>query len=121
MWNGNFSKPEATREYPHGHTEVVRIGAAQILRNTFEPGWQWSKDIGSSVHKTICDASHTIYVQQGHVRVRVADGSEKDLHAGEVAYLAPNHDAWVVGNETAITIDFQDMIETAKKFVPKPE
>ncbi len=35
------------------------------------------------------------------------DGTELEVLAGEVSSLPPGHDAWVVGDETVVTIDWQ--------------
>jgi hypothetical protein len=43
------------------------------------------------------------------------DGTERDVKAGEVSSLPPGHDAWVVGNEPSILVDFQGMVDYAKQ------
>jgi 3',5'-cyclic AMP phosphodiesterase CpdA len=40
------------------------------------------------------------------VHVVMADGMELDIHPGEVSVLPPGHDAWVVGDEPAVAIDW---------------
>jgi len=37
------------------------------------------------------------------------DGTEFDCHPGDVSLLAPGHDAWVVGDEPVVVVDFQGM------------
>jgi hypothetical protein len=43
-----------------------------------------------------------------------ADGSEFDLHAGDVSALPAGHDAWVVGNGPAVLIDWAGASNYAK-------
>jgi hypothetical protein len=47
--------------------------------------------------------------------VLMDDGTKLECKAGDVSLLPKGHDAWVVGNEPAIVVDFQGMIDYAKK------
>jgi hypothetical protein len=42
------------------------------------------------------------------------DGREFDCGPGDVSLLPSGHDAWVVGNEPAVVVDFQGMLDYAK-------
>jgi hypothetical protein len=42
------------------------------------------------------------------------DGKEFDGKPGDVSLLPSGHDAWVVGNEPAVAVDFQGMIDYAR-------
>jgi hypothetical protein len=42
------------------------------------------------------------------------DGTQLDCKAGDVSLLPQGHDAWVVGNEPAVVVDFQGMVDFAK-------
>jgi len=44
----------------------------------------------------------------------MADGGEFDCGPGVVSLLPSGQDAWVVGNEPAVVVDFQGMIDYAK-------
>ena len=50
----------------------------------------------------------------GRMHVVMDDGSEEDFSAGDVVVLPPGHDAWVVGNETAVAIDITGSAVWAK-------
>ena len=41
------------------------------------------------------------------------DGSEFDCRPGDVSSLPSGHDAWTVGDEPAVVVDFQGMIDYA--------
>ena len=43
------------------------------------------------------------------------DGTEITSRAGDVVSLPAGHDAWVVGKEPVVVIDFQGMIDYAKQ------
>jgi hypothetical protein len=47
------------------------------------------------------------------------DGTERDFKAGDVSLLEAGHDAWVVGNEPVVVVDFQGMADYAKELAKK--
>lgn len=47
------------------------------------------------------------------------DGTEKECKAGDVSLLPSGHDAWVVGNEPVVVVDFQGMVDYAKHSAKK--
>jgi len=47
------------------------------------------------------------------------DGTEKDCKPGDVSQVPPGHDGWVVGNEPAVIVDFQGMVDYAKQSMKK--
>jgi len=49
---------------------------------------------------------HIGYVISGRMRVRAKDGTELEIGPGEAFAAAPAHDAWVVGDEPCIALDF---------------
>jgi hypothetical protein len=48
------------------------------------------------------------------MRVRMDDGTELDCKDGDISLLPSGHDAWVVGDEPVVVIDFQGMVDYAK-------
>lgn len=112
-WN-NFSKADEVREFPKGRLELLKIGGAIIGRGIFEPGWRWSTSVQPIVHTHSCEAPHFQYHVSGILRVKMDDGTEFDCHPGDVSLLPSGHDAWTVGDEPAVVIDFQGMIDFAK-------
>ena len=97
-----------------GKVELVKIGGRMIGRATFQPGWKWSDSVKPLVKTKSCEAPHFQYHISGTLRVRMDDGTEKDLKPGDISLLPPGHDAWVVGNEPVVVVDFQGMIDYAK-------
>ena len=73
---------------------------------TLQPGWRWSEDIKPIAGTDWCEAPHQQVVLQGLMRVKMADGREFDLGPGSVSSLPEGHDAWVVGDEPAVAIDW---------------
>lgn len=111
----DFRKPDEVREFPKGRLELIAVGGATVGRAVFEPGWRWSTSVQPLVKTRSCEAPHFQYHVSGVMRIRMDDGAEFDCRAGEVSLLPPGHDAWVVGNEPAVVVDFQGMIDYAKR------
>lgn len=109
-----FKKPDEIREFPKGRLELIKIGGATVGRAVFEPGWKWSTSVQPLVNTKSCEAPHFQYHVSGVLRILMDDGAEFDCRPGEVSLLPSGHDAWVVGNEPAVVVDFQGMIDYAK-------
>jgi hypothetical protein len=108
----DFRKPDEVREFPKGRLELIKIGGATVGRAVFEPGWRWSTSVQPLVNTKSCEAPHFQYHISGVLRIKMDDGTEFDCKPGEV--LPSGHDAWVVGNEPAVVVDFQGMIDYAR-------
>ena len=110
----NFGKPDEVREFPKGRVELITIGGVTIGRATFEPGWRWSESVQPLANTKSCEAPHFQYHVSGVLMVRMDDGTEFECRAGDVSLLPSGHDAWVVGDEQAVVVDFQGMLDYAK-------
>ena len=110
----NFDRPDEVREFPFGRVELVKVSGATIGRGFFDPGWRWSTSVKPIANTHSCQAPHFQYQLQGVLHVVMDDGTEFDLHAGDVTMIPPGHDAWVVGDEQVVVIDFQGMVDYAK-------
>ena len=110
----SFLKPDEVRTFPKGKVELVKIGGAVIGRATFEPGWKWSTSLQPLVKTKSCEAPHFQYHVSGTIKILMDDGTQFECTAGDVSLLPEGHDAWVVGSEPAVVVDFQGMIDYAK-------
>ena len=111
----SLNSPEETREFDRGKLELVKVGGAIVGRAILQPGWKWSESVKPIVKTESCEAPHFQYHVSGTLRVRTDDGTERDLKAGDVSSLGAGHDAWVVGNEPVVVVDFQGMKDYAKE------
>ena len=110
----DFRKPDEVRAFPKGRLELINIGGATVGRAVFEPGWKWSTSVQPLVKTKSCEAPHFQYHVSGVLRILMDDGTEFECRPGDVSLLPSGHDAWVVGNEPAVVVDFQGMIDYAK-------
>jgi hypothetical protein len=109
----NFGVPDEVREFPKGRLELINIGGATIGRAVFDPGWRWATSVQPIAKTSSCEAPHFQYHVAGTLRIRMDDGSEFDCRPGDVSLLPSGHDAWVIGDEAAIVVDFQGMLDYA--------
>lgn len=101
-----FDSPDEVRTFEKARLELLNIGGGQVGRISVEPGWRWSEHMKEVAGTNLCQAPHFQYVLQGVVHVVMEDGSEADIGPGTVSVLPPGHDAWVVGDEPAVVIDW---------------
>ena len=73
-----------------------------MMRITAQPGWKWSNDVKPHVGTESCQTNHLGYIAEGTICVRMDDGTEASYTKGQAYSITPGHDAWVVGNETAV-------------------
>jgi uncharacterized RmlC-like cupin family protein len=107
------NNPDDVRKFTNGKVELANLGDVTIGRITLDPGWKWSNDVKPIVNTSSCELPHTQYVISGRLRVRMDDGTEQESGPGEALYVPPGHDAWVVGNEPFVAVDFTGMKEYA--------
>lgn len=102
----SLDKPDEVREFPHGLLEVASVGETKVSRSTMQPGWRWSESVRPVAGTETCQVTHTGYAVSGHLRVVDAEGREIDVLPGDACSIGPGHDAWVVGDEPWIGVDF---------------
>lgn len=101
-----FANPDDVRSFEHGRADVVEIGGGQVGRLTLEPGWRWSDHVKPLAGTEWCEAPHFQYHVSGTLRILMTDGTEFDAVPGDVTALPQGHDAWVVGDEPVVVIDW---------------
>jgi quercetin dioxygenase-like cupin family protein len=110
----SLDAPDEMRTFPKGRNEIVTVGGMKIGRFTFEPGWHWAEHVRPKARTESCQAAHGHYVVSGRLRTRLDSGEVFDLVAGEAGYTPPGHDAWVVGDEPCVIVEFLAAAEYAK-------
>jgi hypothetical protein len=102
----SFGAPDETREFPSGHADMLNIGGGELGRLVFEPGWCWSNDVKPIAKTESCEAPHFQYHVSGQLAIRMDDGTEIVASPGDITSLPSGHDAWVVGDESVVVVDW---------------
>jgi quercetin dioxygenase-like cupin family protein len=100
----SLDAPGETREFAKGRFELYRIGGMTLGRATYEPGWKWSDHVGAASGEQWCEVEHVGLVLSGRAAVAMRDGPERVMEPGELFYVPPGHDSWVVGDEPYVSL-----------------
>jgi quercetin dioxygenase-like cupin family protein len=109
-----FERPDEIRTFDKGKFELVRLGGLAIGRATYEPGWRWSEHVGKSLGQKECLVEHVGMVMTGCATAAMSDGTVIEMHAGDIFYIPPGHDSWVVGDEEYVSFHFSGALDYAK-------
>ena len=106
-----MDSPDETRSFDKGNLQIANIDEVTAGRVTLEPGWKWSECVKPLAGTESCEVQHTGYVVAGRMNVVMNDGSEQEIGPGDMYVIRPGHDAWIVGDETFVGVDFSSDIE----------
>jgi class 3 adenylate cyclase len=112
-----FSAPDEVRTFPHGSAKLLKLDEAAIGRAVYEPGWRWSTAIRQIAGTSSCELHHLGYSVSGLMHVVTNDGQELDILPDSVYEIPSGHDAWVVGDEPWVTLEWT----SAREFGVSPE
>jgi mannose-6-phosphate isomerase-like protein (cupin superfamily) len=110
-----FRSPDEVRTFEKGKLELLNMNGGVIGRLTLEPGWRWSQHVKPVAGTEWCEAPHFQYHASGRIHIVMADGTEFEAGPGDVTMLPAGHDAWVVGNEPVVVIDWSGATNYAKQ------
>ena len=110
-----FETPDEVRTFEKGKFELVHIGGMTIGRATYEPGWKWSEHVGKAIGKASCEVEHVGMVIAGRATAAMDDGRIFEMKAGDLFYIEPGHDSWVVGDEPYVSIHLMGAGDYAMK------
>ncbi len=111
----SFKSPDEIRNFPNGRLEILNVGGAEVGRLILNPGWRWSNDVKPIAKTSSCQAPHFQYHVAGRIAILMDDGTEFVAGPGDVTSLPKGHDAWVVGNEPVIVVDWFGATNYAKQ------
>jgi hypothetical protein len=109
-----MDEPDERRTPDKTQVDIVSVGGNEVGRFTFQPGWRWSECVKPVAGTDSCQLAHLGYAVTGTIHVIHDDGTEADVGAGSAYVLAPGHDAWVVGDEPFVGVEFKSAAEYAK-------
>jgi class 3 adenylate cyclase len=102
----SLDHPTETRNFGLGRLDLVDLNDIAIGRTNYAPGWKWSHDVKPIVGTEWCESHHMGYTVSGRLHSEMADGSMIEVGPGDVFEIPPVHDAWVVGDEPWVSIDW---------------
>jgi mannose-6-phosphate isomerase-like protein (cupin superfamily) len=108
----NFDSPDETRTPDKTKVEVVKVGGAAVGRLTLQPGWRWSESIKPVVGTDDCQVHHLGFLLSGRMHIVHSDGSEVEIGPNDVYNIQPGHDAWVLGDEEVVGVEFDTAAAT---------
>jgi hypothetical protein len=100
----DLDSPIEVRTFEKGRFELYVVGPMTLGRATYEPGWRWSEHVGAPAGQRSCRVEHVGLVLGGRAAVRMDDGTERVMKEGELFYVPPGHDSWVVGDEPYVSL-----------------
>jgi mannose-6-phosphate isomerase-like protein (cupin superfamily) len=110
----SMETPDEKRTPDKTTIEVVHVGGGEVGRFTFQPGWKWSECIKPVVKTDRCRNEHLGYAISGRMHLVHDDGSEADIGPGDAYVIAPGHDAWILGDEPFVGVEFRSADTYAK-------
>jgi class 3 adenylate cyclase len=110
----DLSRPDEVREFTLGSLEIFALDDVVVGRTIWQPGWRWSETVKPIAGTELCEYHHFGYSISGRFRIQMPDGTEMDIPPNHLFEVPPGHDAWVVGNEPWIAIDWAGMRSFAR-------
>jgi hypothetical protein len=101
-----FDEADDVREFANGRVEILKVGGGEVGRLVLQPGWRWSNDVKPIAKTESCEAPHFQYHVSGRIAIRMDDGEEFIAGPGDVTSLPSGHDAWVIGDEPVVLVDW---------------
>ena len=101
-----FDTPDEVRTFEKGRLELVTVAGQTFGRASYEPGWKWSVHVAPLAGTNSCEVEHVVLVLCGRCAVQMDDGAERTLEPGDLAYVPPGHDSWVIGDEPYVSLHF---------------
>lgn len=110
-----FEQPDEVRKFEKGKFELIHVGGMTIGRASYEPGWKWSEHVGKEIGQKSCSVEHVGMVISGRATAAMDGGRVIEMKAGDIFYIAPGHDSWVVGDEPYVSLHFLGAQQYAAK------
>jgi mannose-6-phosphate isomerase-like protein (cupin superfamily) len=107
MISKSFDEPDEVRRPDKTQVDIVRLGDVQVARFTMQPGWRWSECVKPVAGTESCLARHVGAVVSGRMHAVQDDGTEAEIGPGEAYVIDPGHDAWVVGDDAFVGLEFE--------------
>ena len=111
----SFDAPDDTRDFEKGVLDLIKVGPLTFGLETLEPGWRWSEHVKPLAGTELCEFHHVGYQVSGRWVCEDRDGKLIEIGPGDIFDTPPGHDAWVLGDEPCVTLDFQGIADWAMR------
>jgi hypothetical protein len=102
----NLGQPDSVRSFNNGNLELFTLGDNAVGRSVYQPGWRWSTDVKAAAGTDLCEVHHRGLTLSGRLHTTLQDGSDIEYGPNDLFDIPPGHDAWVVGDEPWVAVDF---------------
>lgn len=103
----NFSVPDEVKSTPHSKVEVIHLGGRTFTKYTFLPGFRWTSEVKPIARRDFCPFLHNVVQVSGRMMLRLRDGTQLEIRAGDAHIIPPEHDGWVLGDEPVVDYAFE--------------
>ena len=114
------SSPTRCASSSKGRFELVHLGGMTIGRATYQPGWKWSEHVGAALGADVLPwSSMSAWSCRAARPRRWTTARVIEMRAGDIFYIPPGHDSWVVGDEPYVSLHFlgaEDYARTTEPF-----
>jgi class 3 adenylate cyclase len=118
----DLANPDEVRDFPGGsRVEIFQLEDVVVGRTVWQPGWRWSEVVKAIAGTELCEYHHVGYSISGRFRVAMPDGTEMEIPPNHVYEIPSGHDAWVVGDEPWVAIDWAGMRSFARPIAGRGE
>lgn len=101
-----FDTSGDVRTFPYGQASVLQLDEIVVGYGVYEPGWRWSEAMPALAGTATCQLHHVGFAVSGVLHAVTDAGDELDIGPQSLYVIPPGHDAWVVGDEPFVTIDW---------------
>jgi mannose-6-phosphate isomerase-like protein (cupin superfamily) len=108
----SFSRPDDHLTKGGVEIDVVQLGDLKAKRATYPPGWRFSERMGAPR----CYDTHVGYTVSGRIVAELDDGTSLEFGAGDVFMVPAGHDAYVIGDEPCVLVQFDEGESAAGRF-----
>ncbi len=108
----SFDKPDEHVAKGGVEMDVLRLGDMKVKRATYPSGWKFSTHMGAPQ----CQDTHVGYTVSGRLIAEFSDGTRIEAGPGSVFAIPAGHDAWVVGDEPFVIVQFDEGESAARRF-----
>lgn len=112
----SFDTPDELRQMPLADLRLLKVGSLTVGLGRVEPGWRWSTHARQAIGEPLCQVHHLQLLLAGRFAVQMDDGEYVEIEPNEVFDVPPGHDAWVLGDEPVVIVDFLGNVDHL--FVP---